>query len=132
MWKEVQPGVEAFDRLRFRGANASCPQPSIPPLRKNRHYVLSFPVSWATLLAAMKNLLLTLLLLLPAHSLATAEESPSEGEGASAEQAAESQKIAAAEVQRFALAFADDRDTKLTLGETPILRYTNPLRGNVH
>jgi hypothetical protein len=49
-----------------------------------------------------------------------------------AEQAAESQKAAAAEVQRFAFAFAANRETKLKLHETSILRYTNPLRGDVH
>src|SRR5688572_14446943 len=49
-----------------------------------------------------------------------------------ADQAAQSQKAAAAEVQRFAFGFADDREVKLKLHETPILRYTNPLRGEVH
>jgi len=66
----------------------------------------------------------------------------------SAEQAAESQKSAAAEVQRFVFALAAQRDTKLKLHTAqsadgmpaqpadsmpaPILRYTNPLRGDVH
>ena len=50
----------------------------------------------------------------------------------SAEQADESQKSAAAEVQRFVFALAAQHDTKLKLHETAILRYTNPLRGDVH
>jgi hypothetical protein len=51
----------------------------------------------------------------------------------SAEQrAAESQQAAAAEVKRFAFALAGNAGEKLQLVETPILRYTNPLRGDVH
>src|SRR5687767_1619003 len=62
----------------------------------------------------------------------------------SADPAADSQKAAAAEVQRFTFAFADNREAKLKLHTAdritaqpadripvPILRYTNPLRGEV-
>lgn len=51
---------------------------------------------------------------------------------ASFDQAAESQEAAAKEVQKFRFAFADGDKDKLKLRETPVLRYTNPLRGDVH
>jgi hypothetical protein len=79
----------------------------------------------------MKNVLLLLLCMLLAGSVALAQQAPPANDAASAKQAEESQKIAAAEVQRFAFAFAEHRDRKLKLHETPILRYTNPLRGDV-
>jgi hypothetical protein len=50
----------------------------------------------------------------------------------SADQAAESARAAAAEVQRFEFFLADGSQAKLKLHETPVLRYTNPLRGDVH
>jgi hypothetical protein len=70
-------------------------------------------------------------ILLLAHVVRT-QAVPDSAAKTSAEQAAESQKTAAAEVQRFAFAVAADRKTILKLHETPILRYTNPLRGEVH
>ena len=81
-----------------------------------------------------KRFLLALAVILAAM-VARAQDAPS-APGAAAksadEQAAESQNAAAAEVQRFAFAFARDRETKLKLHDAPVLRYTNPLRGEVH
>jgi hypothetical protein len=79
----------------------------------------------------MNKVFAGVLLVLPIFS-ASAEEPPTPDAKTSAQQAEESQKAAAAEVARFAFAFADNRERKLKLHETPILRYTNPLRGEVH
>jgi hypothetical protein len=64
--------------------------------------------------------------------LSRAQETPSEPAATSAEQAEESRKASAEEVQRFSFAFAGKPGAKLKLNETPVLRYTNPLRGDVH
>jgi hypothetical protein len=81
----------------------------------------------------MKNLLAAAVLLLLATAVsALAQEPPTPDAKTIAEQAEESQKLAMAEVQRFGFAFADNRERKLKLHEAPILRYTNPLRGDVH
>ena len=79
----------------------------------------------------MSKYLAVAMVVLPIVS-ASAQEPPALDAKTSAEQAEESQKLAAAEVQRFGFAFADDRERKLKLHEGPILRYTNPLRGEVH
>jgi hypothetical protein len=81
----------------------------------------------------MNRLLTTAVLLLSIPLVAAnAQEPPAPDAKTSAEQAEESQKAAAAEVARFAFSFADNRERKLKLHEAPILRYTNPLRGDVH
>ncbi len=48
-----------------------------------------------------------------------------------ARRAAQSREAAAEEVRRFAFAFAG-RDVRLQLHEAPVLRYINPLRGEVY
>jgi hypothetical protein len=57
---------------------------------------------------------------------------PAKPEATSAQQAEESRQAAAEEVQKFAFALAGEGGAKLKLHETPVLRYTNPLRGDVH
>jgi hypothetical protein len=49
-----------------------------------------------------------------------------------AEKARESQRAAIAEVAKFEFALAEGRKARLKLVETPLLKYTNPLRGDVH
>jgi hypothetical protein len=80
----------------------------------------------------MSSRIPVVLLIIFASGRVLAQEPLSDEATSKAEQALQSQKIAAAEVQKFAFALADNRETKLKLHETPILRYTNPLRGEVH
>jgi hypothetical protein len=82
-------------------------------------------------IAMTKAIAFSQLLLLLACAV-QAQERPQKEAERSAEQAAESQKAAAEEVRKFEFAFADGSKAKLKLHETPILRYTNPLRGDVH
>jgi hypothetical protein len=72
----------------------------------------------------------TSLLILGLAAAARAQD-PAEA-GSSADRAEESQAAAAKEVQKFEFALADSSTKPLKLHETPVLRYTNPLRGDVH
>ena len=60
------------------------------------------------------------------------QDAQSEQAAASAGRAAESRTAAAQEVRKFAFTFAGRPDVKLKLHEVPVLRYTNPLRGDVY
>jgi hypothetical protein len=71
-------------------------------------------------------------LLIAIAVLVRGQELPHEPAAASAEKAAESREAAAAEVQKFEFAFGGERGAKLKLHEAPVLRYTNPLRGDVY
>jgi hypothetical protein len=124
-------GVQRVTRTR----SSSGPRPvDLVPLRRYgarlRQYVLCDGIRRDTLRRMIKTAYLLVLSFLLLELAVQAQEPPLKE--ASADQAAESQETAAKEVQKFGFTFAHGDKAKLKLRETPVLRYTNPLRGDVH
>ena len=82
-----------------------------------------------TLRSMTKTATLSVLSLLFLACAVHAQQPPVKEAG---DQAEESQAAAAKEVQKFGFAFAQGDNADLKLREMPVLRYTNPLRGDVH